>query len=303
VIGFGNTNTSSIVSIPAIYYVLVEKFVLSNKALPIFFFDNRKDEYQIHVNLQSYSLVIDNAHYRGELYGTPRDSTGRTGGIYFIRQFLRVMNDGFAVMGSGIRMILRDDGRFQLEGAALGDVVTFSKKVYDLFPTLEAEYTDVYNAEYKIVIDSSNPPLPSVQESKAQYAWYGIKSILLISDDLPITKQGYITSDNSSQKLSILNEFPPYYGGSDSIDKTDWIFESTEYRPIDMNSQNGFNTFSFSIKLVSRYGELIEYRLAPGETASVTFRFAKKALFNNEYNLTRESDRIRQNPSYAYHKN
>jgi hypothetical protein len=46
----------------------------------------------------------------------------------------------------------------------------------------------------------------------------------------------------------------------------------------------------------------VPYYIMPGEVATITFRFAKKALFNNEYNLANESDRIRQNPQYSYHR-
>ena len=303
-ISFTNNNSNYVIPNPIMYYLLIEKFVLSNKALPIFFFDNSASDYVITVNDVPYTLKMSDDEYRGNQYGESRDSSGKTGGVYFIKQFLAMMNKEFTLAATDISIILRDDGRFEVIDAIAGDEVFFSKKLYGMFPTLEAIYTGTNTREYRIVFEDDTTPgfLHALQESKAQYAWNDIRSILLVSDDLPIQQQGFTTSNNSQQKIRILNEFPPIYSQSSSIDKTDWVFESNQYRPIDLITQEGFNGFTFEVRLISKFGQLIEYRLLPGESATVTFRFVKKALFNNEYNLSNETERIKQNPDYNYHK-
>jgi hypothetical protein len=288
-INFDTNLGSAIINNPRMYYLLVTKFSLSNKAFPIFFFDNRdyspletKGYYIIKDGFKTM-LTMEAADYRGNPYGLEGESN-LYGGVYFINQFLNMINRVIAPS----QMTLLDDGRFNM--FLSGDLI-FSRKLYDLFPTMEATYTQT---GYRM--------FGGDQESKSQYAWYDIKSIIIISNDLPILFQGISTKFDSTKRLKILQEFPPIYSQGDSIDKSDWIFESTQYRPIDMLTQDSFSNFSFDVKLMSKYGTLIEYKLLPGDSASVTFRFAKKSLFNNEYNISNESQRIKQNPQYAYHK-
>lgn len=293
---FNNDNSSDIVRNPYMYYLLIQKFVLSNKALPIFFFDNSDNKYLITIDNNVYPILMENTHYRGSLTGI-RDSTGKTGEVYFINQFLDMINKAFVDAGTTNVISIRDDERFEIVGNA-GEDVYFSRRLYDMFPTLEATFTGQNTREYHIHFRTN----VCTQESKALYAWNDIRSILVISQDLPILQQGYTTAQNAKQKLKILNEFPPIYSQSSSIDKTDWVFESDEYHPIDLISQEGISSFTFDIKLVTKFGKSVDYKLLPGESASLTFRFVKRALFNNEYNLANETARIKQNPQYSYHK-
>lgn len=279
-LNFASNGGSNVIPNPSMYYLFVTKFVLPNKAFPIFVFDNSKEDYYVYVNGVKHLVTMDASDYRNVL-----DSRG----IYFIKQFLTMLNRALA-LGTASEMTLLADGRFELTAGP--ETIIFSKRIYDMFPTMEATYNGV---DYQMVVDN-------IQESKSQYAWYDIKSIILLSNDLPILHQGYVTSKDSRKKLKILNEFPVIYNQSESIDKTDWVFESNQYRPIDLISQEGFQSFTFEVRVVSKYGTVYDYKLLPNETASCTFRFAKKALFNNEYNLANESDRIKQNPQYAFHK-
>ena len=283
-LNFASNGSSNVIPNPSMYYLFITKFVLPNRAFPIFVFDNTKEDYYVIVNGVKHLLTMQAGDFRGNPYGLNESSS--YGGIYFIRQFLNILNRDLGAS----QMILLDDGRFELTAGPAS--IVFSKRIYDLFPTMDATYTGV---DYQMVVDN-------IQESKAQYAWYDIKSIILLSNDLPILHQGYVTSQDSRKKLKILNEFPVIYDQSNSIDKTDWVFESNQYRPIDLISQEGFQSFTFEVSVISKYGTAYQYKLLPNDTASCTFRFAKKALFNNEYNLTNESERIKQNPQYAYHK-
>lgn len=287
---FNTTQSSVIVKNPQMYYLIIEKFRISNKALPIFFFDNSKDDMYIIVNGDKTQIEMGALDYRGSIYSNLSNSS-RNGEIYFIGQFLGMLNNA---LGGTIELSMRDDKRFELTGIVNGDDIIFSKKVYDFFPTLEAIY-DSAKQEYQIIRE--------VQEFPAIYAWYDIKSILLVSSDLPVNKQIFHAGDfNEKIKLSIINEFVPLYDSSTLIDKSDWVYESTQLRTIDLRSSESIKSFVFDILLVTKYGKQIPYMLAPGESCSCTFKFIKKALFNNEWNQTNLDDRIKQNTSLSFHR-
>ena len=78
----------TIVPNPRMYYLLVSKFILPNKALPIFFFDNTTHEYWITVNGIKSFITMESVDYRGNAYGLSNESTVY-GGVYYIRQFLQ----------------------------------------------------------------------------------------------------------------------------------------------------------------------------------------------------------------------
>ena len=176
--------------------------------------------------------------------------------------------------------------------------LTFSSRLYDLFPSLEAIYNSSLN-EYQIFTVGGSV----IQETKSLYAWYDIKSILLISSDLPISKQSFQATGNfNSLKINIINEFIPLYDSSTNIERSDWVFESNQFRTLDMTSSEEIKSFSFDITLTTKYGKRVEYRLAPNESATITFRFMKKAIFNNEWNITNMDERIKQNPNLNFHR-
>jgi hypothetical protein len=294
---FSSNCNSDVVNNPSMYYLLVEKFVLPNNYLPIFYFDNTDGMYVVSnpKHGTQYLLKMTNVYYYGDhdliTDGNP-DSSFLTGPVYFVKQFIDMLNESFVQIGVTMTFSISIDGKFHVTN---GDSVYLSRKIYNMFPTLPAIYTGIPGREY--LLRGINGV---VQEQTSQYAFNDIRSILLISNDLPILHQGFTTNSDSNQKLKILNEFPVIE--SAFIDKTAWVFESNQYRPIDMISQEGFGNFTFTVRLLTKKGIIREYKLLPGESASCTFRFVKKALFNNEYNLSSEAARIKQNPEYSYHK-
>ena len=285
---FANNSSNNIFPNPSMYYLLVTKFILPNGAYPIFMFDNSKSDYLITYKGNTKKIIVTNDDSRGALI--PEDYvTSYRAPIYFIQQFLDMINNTF---GGVINIV---DGKFILSSS---DDVYFSRKLYQMFPTMEAIYTGQLGKEYQLVLRGGN----CVQEFKSLYAWSDIKFVLLISDSLPILQQGVTTNTDDNQKLKVLNEFPIIYSQSEDIDKTDWVFESNQYRPIDMNTQEAFSNITYDVRLTRKDGTIVQYYLLPGEVATITFRFAKKALFNNEYNIANESERIKQNPQYNFHK-
>ena len=298
---FPTNSSSTIIHNPMIYYLLIEKFTLSNRAIPIMQFDNRDRRLFFFVNNQINPIYIRSRaiNYRGDLVtGSLTSSDQFYMPVYSIQQFIDIMNDSLA--GDATLSIL-PDGRFNFNAA--GPInLTFSTDLYNLFPTLDAFYA---NSRYQIIFSPSvsNPgTYDATQESKALYALHDIQTILVLSNNLPIIAQGYVTASDPKQKFKILNDFPIIYSESQGIDKSDWVFESKEYRPIDFQSPEPIQVIEYDIRLIRKNGEIVPYYIMPGEVATITFRFAKKALFNNEYNLANESDRIRQNPQYSYHR-
>ena len=298
---FPTNSSSTIIHNPMIYYLLIEKFTLSNRAIPIMQFDNRDRRFFFYVNnlINPIYIRARPATYRGNLITSALTSSDEFYmSIYSIQQFIEIMNDSLA--GAATLSIL-PDGRFNFDAPAPLNLI-FSTDLYNLFPTFDATYA---NSRYQIIFKPSavNPgAVYATQESKALYALHDIQTILVLSNNLPIIAQGYVTASDPKQKFKILNDFPVIYFESQGIDKSDWVFESNEYRPIDFQSPEPIQVIEYDIRLIRKNGEIVPYYIMPGEVATITFRFAKKALFNNEYNLANESDRIRQNPQYSYHR-
>ena len=307
---FSNNNGNDIVSNPMMYYLLISKFVLPNNSLPIFYFDNKDDKFYYKRDPgNSIKFLIEGrtADYRGDLVdldSQPINGLYKAMPIYYINQFVDMVNFSFqrAALVPDFVLVSLVDGRFQINSTL--PYLEFSPALMRLFPTLEATFIKATKT-YSITLrdDPANPGnYIAVQEFKSLFAFSDIRSILLLSPNLPISAQGFTTTDSSTQREKVLNDFIPILDENSGVDKSPWIFESNEYRPIDMISQEGFSNFTFDVRVLKKDGSVLNYYLLPTETATVTFRFVKRALFNNEYNLARVDDRIKQNPNYQYHK-
>ena len=294
---FPTNSDSDILSNPMMYYALVQKFSLSSRAIPILTLDNRDGSLFTREapGGQNIDIVCPAAHYYGDLV---KDTSfdPRNVPIYFIQQLAKIIDSS---TNANYTFALDIGDLFSINTAQGAPYLAFSPRLYALFPNLPAKYVRSPAGDmYELIFENGT----CVQESKGIYALNDISSIILISDSLPIASQGFVTNNNAKQKFKIINQFPIIYNQSSDIDKNEWVFESTEYRPIDFISTNSFTTFDYEIKLAKKNGEVVDYYLLPGESASMTFRFVKKALFNNEYNLSNQTDRIKQNPQYSFNR-
>lgn len=308
---FASNNGNDICPNPSMYYLIITKFVLPNNAFPIFKFDNRDQKMFFRANgdPDEYFMEMPGYDYRGDyMGGSPTYfSNGfiSSAPIYFIGQFRDMMNHSFNKRpGNDTRLVWNDDGTFEILSSI--NRITLSPAVYKFFPSMPATLVNgMYELYFTLLNDPGDPDFPlysAKQEFKSLYALSDIKSILLLSNDLPILFQGFISSDSATQREKVLNQFFPTPSENVGVDRTDWIFEAGELQPIDMISQEGFSNFEFDVRVIRANGEVLNYYVMPGETASVTFRFAKRALFNNEYNLSNETARIKQNPSVKFHR-
>ena len=296
---FPTNSDSVILSNPMMYYALCQKFSLSTRSVPIMTFDNRKETMYFRDIAATPNKLIrctpasDYGNLIEERYFDPLYIP-----IYFIEQFESIIKT--SLVGTDVDFNYDIGGVFSFSTAQVFPYLALSPQLYALFPNLPARYVKTPEGGlFELVFNAAGE---CFQESKGLYALNDTSSIILISNNLPIASQGYVNNVDAKQKFKIINQFPIIYDQSSDIDKNDWIFESTEYRPIDFVSSTPFTNFDYEIKLQKKNGEIMDYYLMPGESASMTFRFVKKALFNNEYNLSDESDRIKQNPTYNYNR-
>lgn len=296
IISFSGDRNESLVEAANMYYMIVESFSIPNASLPIFVFDNSDSSYSVKIGTANkVDLVFID---RGDLVNPGNTNSGN---IYYIGQFLKMLN---TAIGSGNgEMVLNDDGRFQFNRTTTNQTIYFSSKVYDLFLSLEAThkaYNSASGEDYLIFDPSPGAASQLKQEEKSQYAWSDIAAVYLFSNTIPIVEENFSNrlDNGSDEKFKTINDFIPFQSEDGGIDRTPWVFTSDYPKLIDMRSDTAINSVDFTVSALAKSGELRRVHIPPGSEASLKLRFSKKAIFNNEYNLTDLKKRVKQ---YAMH--
>ena len=126
-------------------------------------------------------------------------------------------------------------------------------------------------------VDLLAPTIPSyifTQEVPTLYQWYDMKRITFSSGTIPVSAEHVSTSrsDGSSISEKIVTDFAPEI----SSDKSDFIYEPTVYRLVDLNGSSPLNTFDITVRYITKSGEIMPYKILPGESATCKVGFFRK---------------------------
>lgn len=295
---FLSDNNGTICENPMMYYVMITQFRLSRSAHELFYFDNTKETLFIKEieNGPGLLLGLVNSIFRGDRINPGDIRDARSGPIYYISQFIDMMN----FISFRFTFSLNAEDKIQIIGTT--DYLEMSPELYTFFPNLPATYLENGNYLVKFTLNTVTGNYECIQEYKSLYAFNDIDSIIIYTSNLPVNSQQFSSNNETDIEEKVIAQFTPSLSQNDGNDRSDWLYFSNEARLIDLKSSDAITNFTFSARIIRRNGNHEDYHIMPGDSASVTFRFAKKALFNNEYNLTSEYDRIKQNPYNNYHK-
>lgn len=315
VISFQSDRNEYLVSAASDYYLIVESFELPNQALPIFNFDNTPVG-----GVSPYAVTIE---LGGVLYITPLEfedrgdlvnpSNTNSGKIYFVDQFLVMVNnaliDSATAAGVGAPFMEYDENneKFSITrpGANPTGTIYFTNDLYRLFFGLDAKfngYGTSDHTDWELQLDTIIN-LKLVQDCKSLFNWSDVQSVFLFSNTLPVLEENFTNriGNGQDEKFKIINDFKPIKVAESCIDRSPWRYESDFPRLIDLRSDVKLYSVDFTFEVLDNNGNLTRIAIPPGETVTVKFRFAKKALFNNEYNLTDLDERVKQYNIHSYH--
>ena len=144
-----------------------------------------------------------------------------------------------------------------------------------------------------------------IREAYPNYdKWSDIEAILIGSPSLPVIYETFSSDVGSTaNKFKILNDFIPLTGATVPLDRTAWTLQTDYPKLIDMRGDHPVQRIELNAFIQRRNRRVREpVKILPCSEAFFKLRFVKKALFNNEYNLSNIDDRINQHPVPSYHK-
>lgn len=251
-------------------------------------------------------------------------STGNTSyKIYQIEQFLSMVNQALADIsnnagvsdveyyprievsstnGANIFQLVIPDNPAGGDPLIIENGITMSSSLYDYFSGLPAIFNGTYNSlngrDYSIVSPEQDITDDRIikQAHHSIYNWSDIQAILLLSSDLPINEENFTNFNNNGNdtKFKVIADFIPFQDEAGNIDRTDWRYNSDYPRLIDLRSNRGVINISFTVSILRKDNSISPLYIAPGKTANLKMRFVKRALYNNEYNISDFANRVNQ---------
>lgn len=305
IIDFNQSRPQNILDKANDYYMTVLRFTVPHTTVAIFNFN--QDDYYITIQEGATQKTVQ-LIYQDQ--GNPTaDSSATFQGIYYIQQFLDIINTALntahnnapASPGNPPQMILNDDGSFSLivDTQYTNQIISMNQPLYAFFNGLDANFVTFtgnvnYELRYGLRLDNIGTYLAPLvgnyyimrQESQSQYAWSNIKYIAVTSNSIPCAKE-YIgipfgTKTDESQTIT---DYIPLQGSYSPYDRSDWYYNAGDaYRLIDLESDGPLRRIDFQFILINKDNFAFPLQLGPGESADLKFMFAKRSLFNNEYN-------------------
>lgn len=334
-ISFESSRNDNIVEAGSLYYLAVESFSIPSRSLPIFNFDNNEQSggglsaglnnlRPFTVSRGTQAPVVITYKDVGSLVGGRRGEGGLVGPIYYVNQFLDMLNRklgigvGGVYNGRGLFPTFKFDSvtkLFSIEWSAISandeDKLYLSAPLYNLFSGFSEGtflgYRLENNKDYAIVppTEGLTPDDRTIRaERPTLFAWNDIENILIFSNSLPVYEENFSNRlDNGvDEKYRVIATFDPYVRGDEGIDRSDYRFFTDYPRLIDLRSDININSVNFTVRILRKNGTLENVFLIPGDQARLKLRFTKRALFNNEYNIYKITERLEQNPIPNYHK-
>lgn len=312
-ITFVSNRNDNIVDAGNMYYLIVESFSIPSKTLPIFKFDNNQEADAN--NTRPYTVKVAGGaltplelKYAGDYINPAQTPPGiyGPGNIYHVRQFLDMVNTAISVSAINVAEYITLDAsnRFVLNngGLAANTVLYMSAPLYNLFNSFEATFNGfrLANGEDFALVFGANP---QVSISRTFYAWNDIESILLFSSSLPVVEQNFTNrlGTGVDEKFKAIADFIPYSSAEDIVDRSDYNFFSIYPKLIDLRSDMSLTSVTFNARVLRKNGDLEDIYLFPSDQARVKLRFVKRAIFNNEYNISELEKRLELNPIHNYH--
>lgn len=319
-IEYRQTRSDNILEKASDYYLSVIRFDIPHSTLAIFNF--RDNPYYVTIEQAGVDKTVQLIYLD---YGnlTPNlDSAFQ--GVYYINQFLEMINTAFttahnnppASPGNPPRIVLNTDNTFSLIVDTLyipGTTdIFFNEPLYSFFQGLDSVFIGYNTANFKdrrliyqrYFDNVFTYPAPLVgtyynmrQESASQYLWTNLRTLILTTNEIPITKEYVSIGPNSS---SIKNQAITDYIGTQEQDDTyrrmPYEYRAgSGYRLVDLKYDGPLNKIDFKVYAVDQFGFQFPLALAPGEAARVKFMFLKKSLENNEYNGVNKLIEIEKN--------
>lgn len=294
-----NRNESVIKAGASMYYLVVDSASIPQTTIPIFYFNNtveNKQPYWVDIGAgKVYLKFIDYGDLENNISAQSPSVNETEGKIYQIEQFLEMVT---VAVGAKIFTYESDKKKFAFDNSALGNDVIVSVRLYEMLGGI-AKFLSYENGYAMTTVTAK-----VVQQVSTEWAWSDVERIYLYSATLPITQEHFSnkTSSGSDEKYKVLTDFYPLIDTDSSIDRTPFTYASDTPKLIDMRSDIDINALSFTASYLRHDGVIKRIQAAPGEVAYVKLRFVKRALFNNEYNLTKLTERIEQKPLSIYHR-
>lgn len=318
---YSSNRNGEILKANGMYYCSVDSFRIPNKALPIFKFDNSDGDYSVTLVEEGGTTRTAQLQFvnRGDLLN-PGNTT--SGNIYYIQQFLDMVNNAFeeaALTGTPLLAPLMtidrssDGNKFRLiiPAEAGGDVIaengiSMSYKLYLLFDGFNAIFNGYTTPQAFTFVHEEQDAADDIilyQEHHSIYNWTDIEQVIIFTSDLPIEPENFSNREETGNdlKFKVLASFTPFSREDGNIDKTDFTYKTEYPKLIDLKSTIGLQNISFRVGLLRKDGSLGVLYALPCSISVLKLRFVKRALFNNEYNLTGLNERIKHHALENYH--
>ena len=297
------------------YYLILDTFKIDNTAVAIMIIDDS--------NREDYLFsFIDDFGVRQDLYmsGQPSIYDFEPNGVYKIDLFLGQLQDFIRQVPNydlTTVSLVEQDNRISINydsdaeeaittttevilGCRLGVILSsFQNVIYRnnqwILVLPELEYDNV---------DDEIIPVQIIEDYLNYDKWTDIEAILIGSPSLPVIYETFSSeSGSTASKFKVLNDFIPLSGSSTPLDRTAWTLQTDYPKLIDMRGDHPIQRIELNAFIQRRDRRAREsVKLLPCTEAFFKLRFVKKALFNNEYNLTDIDDRVKQHPVPSYHK-
>lgn len=257
------------------------------------------------------------------------------GNIYQVEQFLEMVNDTFnTLMGLLSNLFViemkfnKDNNKFYLS-ILINDVVDlsdldirFSTALYKLFDSLDAEFLtfDESRINYRLtlynpivnrtkyveagIVNPEDDFIEFYQTTPSYHLWSDVREILITTAILPVRPENFNNPNDrgSVNRFKVVNNFVPLYNISTGVDNTPWRYFTDVPKLIDLESDVAIKAIDFYVQAIRDDGSSFPIGILPNEVASIKSRFVKKALYNNEYNLTSMNERIEQYANPDVHR-
>lgn len=286
---FNTTFTTSFLEHGGDYTLAIVRFNIPNSG-PYFVFKN---------NTYKVTLQYNNVQYQTTVEYVQKFDDGSQN-VYSIRHFLEMINE--ALNQSYIALNAANPGiigeaPFLVFNSSTGLIslyvgqdyentvkLFFNKSLYEYFiNSFDVTYNkNLIDREYEFEITNYKNNIPVspvnyyefVQETSSIYNWYDIQRIIFSTGSLPIQSEYFMSqsSDGISIQKNIVTDFSPLL----SLDKSNFIYEPSIYRMINLRGHTDLHTFDLSVSYSNKDGNTFPYYLEPNEIATVKVGFFQK---------------------------
>ncbi len=286
------------------YYMAVTRFAISHMYVPLYFFQNGK--YSVTINNSKVDLIYQP---EGNYFGFPNNQP-----VFYYKTIQNMVNSALftafnnAAVGGGSAPFINynpTSEKFELYVNAQNIFAAphqfnlyFNAPLFQQFQYFQAffnGFNQPNGQDYKIYLVEDPADLNKVtlggvdyfkyiQEQPGLYLFNEIESILFLTNNIPVKAEyvGVQSGGNESVQVPILTNFIPDQSVARNLAQYQY-YSNGNYKLINMTGNSKLNTVDFQLAIRTRSGEIVPLYLEPGESMSVSFVFAMKSLYNNQF--------------------